>query len=57
MRAKNTNRFSRLHQHGLVVLEVREGLHHCVEALPVTRGLAIAAVNDQLFGMLGDRRV
>ena len=46
MRAKNTNRFSRLHQHGLVVLEVREGLHHRVEALPVSRGLTVAAVNN-----------
>ena len=39
--------------------EARDGqrLHHRIEALPVSRSFTVTAVNDQLFGMLCNRRV
>ena len=46
MSLEDTDWLTRLHQHGLVVLEVGEGLHQSIEALPVSSGLAVTAVND-----------
>ena len=47
-------RLARLHEQGLVLLEVGEGADDGVEARPVARRLAGAAVDDELVGMLGD---
>ena len=46
-----------LHEHRLVVLEVAQGPHEGVVGLPVARGLAGAAVDDELRGVLRVGRV
>ncbi len=43
-----------LHQHRLVLLEGPQGADHRVEGAPVAGGLAGAAVDDELVGVLGD---
>jgi len=43
-----------LHEQRLVVFEVAQGPDDPVEVGPASRGLARAAVDDQLVGLLGD---
>src|SRR5687767_2245677 len=52
--AEDAYRLARLDQQRLVGLEAFERFYDPVEALPVARGAAVAAVNDQLLGPLGD---
>ena len=54
VRLEHADRLAGLHEHRLVALEAREGADHRVERRPVAGGLAGAAVDDQLVGMLGD---
>src|SRR5690606_25034967 len=51
------DRLARLHQQRLVVLEPVERGDHAVERRPVACRLAAAAVDDQLFRLLGHLRV
>jgi hypothetical protein len=57
VRAEHTDRLAGLHQQRLVGFQRRQLARDGVEARPVTRGLARAAVDDQVFGALGDVRV
>jgi hypothetical protein len=50
--AKDADRLARLHQQRLVGLERFQGLHDAVEALPVARGAADAAIDHQLLRLL-----
>ena len=54
MGAEDADRLARLHEQRLVGLELVEGAHDGVVGLPAARGLAGAAVDDEVFGMLGD---
>ena len=54
VRLHHADRFARLHEHGLVVLQRRERADDRVEAVPVARGLAASAVDDELVGVLRD---
>ena len=53
VRAEDADRLARLDEHRLVVLQRGERAHHRVEARPVAGGLAGAAVDDELVGVLG----
>ncbi len=53
VRLHDADRPAGLDQHGLVLLEALQRAHHGVEGAPVARGLAGAAVDDQLRGVLG----
>ena len=55
MGLEDSNRLPRLHQHGLVVFEVGEGLHHGIETGPVASGLAVSAIDNELVRVLGNR--
>ncbi|OLT16652.1 hypothetical protein BJF80_04715 [Serinicoccus sp. CUA-874] len=48
------DRATGLDQHGLVLAQVGEGADHGVEAAPVARRAAGAAVDDEVVGALGD---
>jgi hypothetical protein len=52
--AEHTDWLAGLHQHGLVVLQPAQRPHDRVERLPAAGGAAGAAVDHQVFGMLGD---
>ena len=52
--AEHADRLARLDQQGLVVLEPLERLDDLVEAFPVARGAADAAIDDQALRVLGD---
>ena len=54
VRLHDADRPAGLDEHRLVLLERRQGAHHGVEGRPVARGLARAAVDDQVVGPLGD---
>ena len=54
MGPEHTNRLARLHQQGLVLLEPLQSLDNLVEAVPVARGPANSAVDDQALRILGD---
>ncbi len=54
VRAEHADGLARLHEQGLVGLEVLERAHDRVERLPVAGGLARAAVDDEVLGALGD---
>ncbi len=54
MRAEDADRLARLDEQGLVFLEPFERLDDLVEALPVARRAADAAVDDQALRILGD---
>ncbi len=54
---EHANRLAGLHQQGLVVVQLLEGLDDRIKALPVARGAADAAVHHQLLGVLGHVRV
>ena len=54
VRAKDADRLSRLDEQRLVVLEPAQRLDDSIETLPVARGTADPAVDDQLLGPLGD---
>ena len=56
MGAEDPDRLARLDEQGLVVLEPLQSLDDPVEARPVPRRPADAAVDDQLLRRLGDRR-
>ena len=53
VRAEDAHRLARLHQQRLVVAQLAQRAHDGVEALPVARRLADAAVDDQVLGPLG----
>ena len=55
--AKDADRLAALHQQGLVVAEPAQGLDDLLEAGPVACRLAAAAVDDQVLGALGHRRI
>ena len=52
--AHDADRLAGLHQHRLVVGQRLQGAHERVVGLPAARGLARAAVDDELLGVLGD---
>ena len=52
VRAKHADGLSRLHAQGLVRLEIAQGCDHAIEALPIARGAARAAVDHQLVRVL-----
>ena len=54
VRAEHGDGLAALHEERLVVLERAKRAHDGVEALPVTRGLSSAAVDDEIIGTLGD---
>ena len=54
MRLEHPNRLARLDEEGLVVIQLAQGLEDLVEAGPVTRGAADAAVDDELLGPFRD---
>jgi hypothetical protein len=54
MRGEDADRLARLDQQGFVIFEVAQRFEDGVVAAPVARGAADAAVNDQVFGTLGD---
>jgi len=49
---EDADRLARLHEQRLVVLQLAQAPHDRVEALPVARGLADAAVDDELVRTL-----
>ncbi len=53
VRAEHADGLARLHEQGLVGLEVAQRAHDGVERRPVAGGLARAAVDDELLGALG----
>jgi hypothetical protein len=53
MRAEHAHRFARLHEQRLVVAQVLERSENLVEAVPVARGPANAAVHHERMRMLG----
>ena len=52
--AKDADRLSALDEQGLVVFELAQSADNGVEAIPVARRLPGAAVDDQVFGALGN---
>ena len=54
VRLHDADRLARLHEQRLVALERVQRAHDRVEARPVARGLAGAAVDDEILWMLGD---
>ena len=54
VRAKDTHGLARLHEQRLVVAELLERRHDCVEALPVACRLADTAINDEILRPFGD---
>ena len=54
VRAEDADRFARLHEQRLVVLERAERRDDRVEAAPVARRLAGAAVDDEIVGPFRD---
>ena len=52
--AEHADRLARLDEQGLVVLEPFERLDDLVEAFPVARGAADAAIDDEALRVLGD---
>src|SRR6266568_8934435 len=54
MGAENADRFAGLNQQRLVSLEITQRSNDPVKALPVARGAADAAINDELARALGD---
>ena len=54
---KHANRLARLHQHGFVVFEVREGLDHGVKGIPVSSRFTRASVDNELLRVLCNRWV
>src|SRR5262245_1011422 len=57
VRAEDADGFARLHKQRFVVIQIAQAAYDGVEAPPVARRLARAAVNDQVVGALGDLRV
>jgi hypothetical protein len=54
VRAEDADGLARLHQQRLVVFEVAQRGDDRVERIPAARGLAGAAVDDEIVGTLGD---
>ena len=52
--AEHADRLAGLHEQRLVGLEAPQGRDDAVEALPVARGAADAAIDDQFVRPLGD---
>ena len=57
MRAEDADRLAGLHEQRLVVLEPLQRLDDFVIAVPVARGAADAAIDDELAGLLRNLRV
>ena len=57
VRLEHAHRLARLDEQRLVVVQVAQRRDDGVEALPVARGAADAAVDDQLLRILGDVRI
>jgi len=57
MRAKDRDRFARLHDERLVVVEVSQRVDDGVERRPAARGATRAAIDNQIVRPLGDLRV
>ena len=57
MRAEHADRLARLHEQRLVAFEALERGDDAVEALPVARGAADAAIDDEFFGTFGHLRI
>ncbi len=57
VRAEHADRLARLHQQRFVVAEFAQRLDDAVVAVPVARGTADAAVDDEVVGPLGHVRV
>ena len=54
---EDSDRLARLDQQGLVAIEGTQSLDDLVEAVPIARRLADAAVDHQFFGILGNLAV
>ncbi len=57
VRAEHADRLARLNEQGLVVGEPFERRDDGIERLPIARGAADAAINDELFRVLGNGRI
>src|SRR5690242_17105828 len=57
VRAEDADRLARLHQQRLVIIQFAQTAHDGVKRLPVARGLARAAVDDQFLRLFGDFRI
>ena len=57
MRAEDADRLAGLHEQRLVAVQRLEGRDDAIEAVPVARGAADAAVDDELVRLLGDLRI
>ena len=57
MRGEQSQGMSRIQHQGLLVRHLREVLHGQTVLRPVLEGGAVASVDDQLVGMLGDGHV
>ena len=57
MRAEHADRLAGLHQQRLILLQPAQRLDDAVEAFPVARGAADAAIDHQLLRPLRDHRV
>ena len=55
--AEDADRLARLHEQRLVGLERAQARDDAVEGLPVARGAADAAIDDEFLGPLGDARI
>ena len=53
VRAKHSDRFPRLHEQRLIVLEVAQRADDCVEGFPGPRRPTSAAIHDEVVGALG----
>ena len=54
VRSKNANRLARLNQQRLIGLQYPQRSYDCIVGIPITRRLADATVNDEIFGPLGN---
>src|SRR5207244_9576517 len=57
VRSKHSDRFAALHEQRLVVAEIPELAHDCVEAIPVARCFPRSTVYDEIRRSLGDIRI
>ena len=57
MSAKDANRLAGLNQQRLVIFQALKRAHNCVVRFPIARGLAGAAIDDQLVRFFRYRRI
>ena len=55
--AQNADRLAGLHHQRLIVFELRQRIDDAIERVPITRRLAAAAIDDELFRPFRDFRV